>query len=146
MEHVVSSSSSTPESLLSSLLLSSPLASFTGLKDDVGAAPSVDDRDPTISLSSSSSSPLLSSSPTDNSLFDEDSQRVVNIGDVPNVVIRRVFNTCAISFVGGDISQFAVPVVDEDVTTTAAADTVNAAAAAFISDGIIVNVGPVVWP
>jgi hypothetical protein len=145
MEHVVSSSSSTPESSSSlSLLLSSPFASFTGLKDDnVGAAPSVDDRDPTISLSSSSS-PLLLSSPTTNSLFDEDTHRVVNIGDVPNV-IRRVFNTCAISFVGGDDSQFAVTFVDEVVTTTAA-DTANAAAAVVNSDDIIVNVGPVVWP
>jgi hypothetical protein len=134
MEHVVSSSSSTPESSLS-LLLSSPFASFTGLNDDVGAAPPVDDGDPTISFLSS-----------DNSLFDEDSQRVVNIGDVANV-IRRVFNTCAISFVGGDDSQFAVTAVDELDTTTAAADTVNAvAAAAVISDDIIIDVGPVVWP
>jgi hypothetical protein len=90
-----------------------------------------------------------SSSPTDNSSFDEDSHRAVFfIGDVADNVIRRVFNnTRAISFVGGDDSQFAVNFVDEVrvVAAAAAADTVIAAAAEAVISDDIVNVRPP-WP
>jgi hypothetical protein len=89
---------------------------------------------------------LPSTSPTDNSSFDEDSHRAVFfIGDVADNVIRRVFNTRAIPFVGGDDSQFAVNFVDEVKVVAAAADTVIAAAAAAVISDDIVDVRPL-WP
>jgi hypothetical protein len=76
------------------------------------------------------------SSPTDSSLFDEESHRAVFVGDVANVIRRVFIITRAISFVGGDDSQFAVNFVDEVqvAAAAAAADTVIAAAADISED------------